>query len=148
MLEGFCGVQPNVNANVDEGLTRCIRWNLPTGRRGRTRHSTGSVRRPRSELTIGDTLSAAEALEVGIVSHVYPDEQLLEQALTLANRIAANSPIAVSMIKRAVYQSSRIDLRTSLDLISSHMGIVQSTEDYQEAMSALRNHRVPLFRNS
>jgi enoyl-CoA hydratase/carnithine racemase len=50
------------------------------------------------------------------------------------------------MIKRTVYQSARSDLRTSLDLVSSHMGIVQSTEDAKEALSAFLEKREPEFR--
>ena len=49
------------------------------------------------------------------------------------------------MIKRAVYQSARSDLRTSLDLISSHMGIVQSMEESHEAFNAFREKRAPHF---
>jgi enoyl-CoA hydratase/carnithine racemase len=98
-------------------------------------------------LWTGDVLSADDALALGIVTHVYPDDVLLAEALALANRIAANSPIAISMIKRAVYQSLRSDLRTSLDLISSHLGIVQSTEDYQEAAAAFRDRRTATFLN-
>jgi len=93
----------------------------------------------------GDTVSAHEARDLGIVSHVCADDDLLDAALGLADRIAARSPIAVSMIKRAVYQSQTIDLRTSLDLISSHMGIVQSTSDYAEAMQAFRERRPAVF---
>jgi enoyl-CoA hydratase/carnithine racemase len=96
-------------------------------------------------LWTGDTISAHEARDLGIVSDVYSDDNLLDAALGLANRIAARSPIAVSMIKRAVYQSQTIDLRTSLDLISSHMGIVQSTSDYAEARQAFRERRPAVF---
>jgi enoyl-CoA hydratase/carnithine racemase len=95
----------------------------------------------------GDWLSAQEAREMGIVSHVFPDDELLGQALGLAERIARQSPIAVSMIKRAVYQSLATDLRTSLDLASSHFAVVQSTEDRTEAMSALRERREPVFKD-
>ena len=98
-------------------------------------------------LWTGDMLSAQDALDLGIVTYVYQDDELLEEALALATRIAANSPIAVSMIKRAVYQSLRTDLRTSLDLISSHLGIVQSTEDYEEASAAFKERRPPRFQN-
>jgi enoyl-CoA hydratase/carnithine racemase len=94
-----------------------------------------------------DLLSAQEAREIGIVSHVYPDDELLDQALEFAARIARQSPIAVSMIKRAVYQSLTTDLRTSLDLVSSHLAVVQSTEDSTEAKSALREHREPVFKD-
>jgi enoyl-CoA hydratase/carnithine racemase len=96
-------------------------------------------------LWTGDFVSASDALAMGIVSHVYPDDELLEQAMDLARRLAAKPPIAISMIKRAVYQSLDSDLRTSLDLISSHMGIVQSTRDYAEAMEAFRERRTPVF---
>jgi enoyl-CoA hydratase/carnithine racemase len=96
-------------------------------------------------LWTGDTISAHEARGLGIVSHVCADDDLLDAALDLANRIAARSPIAVSMIKRAVYQSQTIDLRTSLDLISSHMGVLQSTSDYAEAMHAFRERRPATF---
>ena len=95
----------------------------------------------------GDLLSAQEAREMGIVSHVYPDDELLGQALGFAGRIARQAPIAVSMIKRAVYQSLATDLRTSLDLASSHLAVIQSTEDRTEAMSALSEHREPVFKD-
>lgn len=96
-------------------------------------------------LWTGDTVSAQEARDLGIVSDVCADDDLLDVALELANRIAARSPIAVSMIKRTVYQSQTIDLRTSLDLISSHMGIVQATSDHTEAMRAFRERRPAVF---
>jgi enoyl-CoA hydratase/carnithine racemase len=96
-------------------------------------------------LWTGQTVTAGEALAMGIVSHVHPDEELFDRAMGLAERIAGQSPIAVSMIKRSVYQSLRLDLRTSLDLISSHMGIVQSTLDQAEAMRAFRERRKPTF---
>ena len=46
-----------------------------------------------------------------------------------------------------VYQSARSDLRTSLDLISSHMGIVQSMPESHEAFNAFREKCKPRFRN-
>jgi enoyl-CoA hydratase/carnithine racemase len=49
------------------------------------------------------------------------------------------------MIKRAAYQSARLDLRTSLDLISSHQAVVQSTRDSHEAFAAFRDKRPPAF---
>jgi enoyl-CoA hydratase/carnithine racemase len=96
-------------------------------------------------LWTGDAISAQDALAFGVVNRVVADEDLFDEALALAARIASRSPIAVSMIKRAVYQSLRLDLRTSLDLISSHMGIVQSTQDQAEAFAAFRQRRSPTF---
>lgn len=97
-------------------------------------------------LWTGDFVSAQEACRIGMVSRVVPDADLLEHTLMFAKRIAGMSPLPVSMIKRLVYQSLDMDLRTSLDLVSSHMGIVQSTDDYAEAISAFKEHRQPIFR--
>jgi enoyl-CoA hydratase/carnithine racemase len=53
--------------------------------------------------------------------------------------------VTVRFTKRAVYQSARIDLRTALDLISSHSGVVGSTEDAAEAIAAFRDKRPGRF---
>ncbi|MGI5269427.1 enoyl-CoA hydratase/isomerase family protein [Nonomuraea sp. CA-218870] len=98
-------------------------------------------------LMTGDFVDADEALRLGIVNRVYDDEALMAETMEFARGIAAKPPIAISMIKRAVYQSARADLRTSLDLISSHMAIVQATDDYAEAMTAFREKRPGRYRN-
>jgi len=97
-------------------------------------------------LWTGDFVDSAEALRLGIVSHVYEDESFAEQALAFARRLAAGPPVNIRMIKRATYQSSRTDLRTALDLISSHMAVVRSTHDSREAMRAFAEKRPPEFR--
>ncbi len=49
------------------------------------------------------------------------------------------------MIKRLVYQSMKLDLRTHLDLVSSHMAIVRQTEDHKEGVAAFKEKRAPKF---
>jgi acetyl-CoA C-acetyltransferase len=72
-------------------------------------------------------------------------EGLLTEVYEFATRLAAGPPLVLKMIKQAVYESMRTDLRTSLDLISSHMVVVQSSHDGQEAMAAFREKRTPVF---
>lgn len=96
-------------------------------------------------LLSGDFIDAEEAHHLGAVNRVYDPEELMPATYEFAERLAAGPPLITRMIKRAVYQSARSDLRTSLDLISSHMGIVQSTHDSKEAMSAFREKRKPEF---
>jgi 2-(1,2-epoxy-1,2-dihydrophenyl)acetyl-CoA isomerase len=84
----------------------------------------------------GDFVSAAEALRIGMVNRVFPDARLMEETYNFARRLADGPTRVIQMIKRAVYQSSRTDLRTALDLVSSHMGVIFTTEDSREARKA------------
>ncbi len=96
-------------------------------------------------LLTGDFVDAGEALRIGLVNKVFDDAQLLQETTRFARRLAALPPINVRMIKRAVYRSIDSDLRTSLDLISSHMAVVQTTKDSREALDAFRAKRTPRF---
>ena len=87
-------------------------------------------------LLTGDFIDAQEALRIGLVNRVYPDERLMEETLNFARRLADGPSLVIQMIKRATYQSSRVDLRTALDMISSHAGVIRATKDSQDAMKA------------
>jgi enoyl-CoA hydratase/carnithine racemase len=89
----------------------------------------------------GDFIDADEAGRLGIANHVVELDEFQDTVGTLARKIADGPPVAVRTIKRAMYQSARSDLRTALDLISSHMGIVTSTDDSAEALAAFRENR-------
>jgi enoyl-CoA hydratase/carnithine racemase len=93
----------------------------------------------------GEFVDAAEAGRLGIANKVVPDAEFAATVGDLAARIAAQPPVAVGMIKRAVYQSAAADLRTALDLVSSHLAVVTTTEDSAEALSAFRERRTPRF---
>jgi enoyl-CoA hydratase/carnithine racemase len=86
----------------------------------------------------GDFIEGEEAHRIGMVNRVYDDDQLLDATYELAEQIAKAPPILAQMIKRALYQSVETDLRTSLDLASSHMAVVRSTPESDRAFSAIR----------
>jgi enoyl-CoA hydratase/carnithine racemase len=96
-------------------------------------------------LLTGDMVGADEAHRIGLVNRVVDDAELGSATRALAEQIAGAPPVTVRMIKRATYQSARADLRTSLDLISSHFAVVAATDDAAEALSAMREKRVPRF---
>lgn len=96
-------------------------------------------------LLTGDFIDGREAQRLGIANHCVPDDEVLDVTYALAARLAALPPVALGVIKRATYQSLRLDLRTHLDLISSHMAVVQSTQDSAEAMAAFQEKRAPRF---
>ena len=92
-------------------------------------------------LLTGDFISASEAERFGIVNRVVPRDQLEPETYALARRIASLPPLGVRMTKRLTYQSAKADLETALDLASSHVAIVQATEDHREAVAAFREKR-------
>jgi enoyl-CoA hydratase/carnithine racemase len=93
----------------------------------------------------GEIIDAAEAERLGIVNKVLPDDQLMSHVRDIAVKIARGPQLSIRFIKRAVYQGARIDLRTSLDLISSHYAVVSSSADHKEAVAAYLEKRKPSF---
>jgi enoyl-CoA hydratase/carnithine racemase len=66
--------------------------------------------------------------------------------MALARRLAGGPPVAIVMIKRALYQSANRDLCTGLDLFSSELAVVvQSTRDPQDAYRTFAKKRTPIF---
>lgn len=97
-------------------------------------------------LWTGDVIAADEAERLGIVNKVLPDDELMAFTYQFARRLADGPSIAIRLIKRAVHQSARLDLRTSLDLVSSHMAVVKASEDHKEAARAFAEKRAPQFK--
>jgi len=96
-------------------------------------------------LWTADFIEAPKALELGIVNRVVAADKLAEETYALAHQIADGPQIPIRMIKRLVYQSMRLDLRTHLDLVSSHMGLVRQTADHKEGVQAFKDKRPPKF---
>lgn len=96
-------------------------------------------------LLTGDFIDAAEALRIGLVNRIADPAEFTEATAAFARSIAAHPPVTVRMIKRATYQSANTDLRTALDLISSHFAVVAATEDAAEALVAMKDKREPQY---
>lgn len=97
-------------------------------------------------LLTGDVLTPQEALKIGLVNRVVPHDRLMEETMTLAEKISNKPPLAVRMMKRAVYQAQSTTLRAHLDYISSQLALLSETEDHQEAARAFIEKRVPVFK--
>lgn len=97
-------------------------------------------------LLIGDSLTAEQALHLGIVNKVVPHAQLIVETKSMMEKILRNPPLAVRMMKRAVYQAQNCTLRNHLDYISSQISLLTETEDHLEAAQAFLEKREPEFR--
>jgi enoyl-CoA hydratase len=89
----------------------------------------------------GRYLSADEALRYGLVNRVYPVEVYLEEAVRLANQIAARAPVALRLAKEAVNATFEMPLRAGLDHERRLFYLLFSTDDQKEGMDAFINKR-------
>ncbi|MEO8701671.1 MAG: enoyl-CoA hydratase-related protein [Kofleriaceae bacterium] len=94
----------------------------------------------------GDFVPAAEALRIGLADAVWPHGELLAKVRELALRIAANGPLAVAEVKRLIHQGQSAPLEHSLALEARAFGMLFSTHDQQEGMTAFLGKRKPQFK--
>lgn len=89
----------------------------------------------------GRIVSAEEALTLGLLNILVEVDALKEETKKLARSIAANSPVAVSMIKKAIRQARTAEISGHLDLLAAFQGITQRTDDHFERLRALKDER-------
>ncbi|MBE3552879.1 MAG: enoyl-CoA hydratase/isomerase family protein [Kyrpidia tusciae] len=94
---------------------------------------------------LGDRISAAEAERLGLINRVVPPERLEEEALALAERLAAMPPLAVARTKRALYRGLSASLEETLALEARLQSESGRTEDHREGMKAFFEKRRPEF---
>ena len=94
------------------------------------------------------TINAAQAQELGLVSHVYPPEELMDKAMELAQAIAANAQVAVRQSKDAIRRGLQTDMYTGAAYEAVAFGLCFATEDQKDAMTAFVNkEKVTAFKN-
>lgn len=91
-------------------------------------------------------VTSAQALELGLVNRVVPDDRLMDEALELARGIAAGPPVAHRFMKANLNRAQEEDLQACLDYEADRMVRGAMTEDYKEAVSAFAEKRKPVFR--
>ena len=99
-------------------------------------------------LLTGDMVDANHALDIGLVSQVVPDDELIAAAEALAARISANAPMAVNAAKQAL----RLSRAGEGDELRSYLGYTLSTllasNDHQESVAAFLERREPNYTGS
>lgn len=96
-------------------------------------------------LWTGRILTAKEAKEKGLVTFVVVDDELETFTKGYVQKLSNGPQEAIKMIKRAVYQCQTMSLRSSLDYISSNMGLVTELPDYKEGVTAVLEKRKAVF---
>jgi enoyl-CoA hydratase len=127
--------QPEINLGVIPGA----------GGTQRLTRAIGKSRAMEMVLT-GEPIDAREALRLGLVSRVVPDELLVEDALTLAASIATKSPLALRLAKEAVNIAYEMSLTDALAHERRLFYLLFASEDQKEGMAAFVEKRTPDFK--
>ena len=99
----------------------------------------------RDMLLTGRTLSAAEALDCGLVNRVVAPTELDKTTAELVEQIIAAAPIAARYVKEAVAAAEDLPLVQGLRLEADLSIILQSTEDRAEGLRSFAERRTPNF---
>ncbi|HAE03251.1 MAG TPA: enoyl-CoA hydratase [Rhodospirillaceae bacterium] len=94
----------------------------------------------------GDTVDADTAKAMGLVSRVVDPDALMREAHALAEKIAANAPLALQSSKRLLRKAPHQTLEDHLSLCASYQALLHGTADHAEAVTALLEKRKPVFK--
>lgn len=97
-------------------------------------------------IMLGDRIPASEALETGLVNKVVPPGELREAAGALAQRLVGGPPVALKLAKHAINYGNQYPLDAGLRTEAQAFGIIASTDDVMEGVSAFFERRKPEFK--
>jgi enoyl-CoA hydratase len=127
------------------GLTE-VSWGIIPGAGGTQRLSRLIGEMKAKELIFtARKITAEKALELGILTSVASQENVMSACKDLAEEILQNAPIAVRQAKYAIQHGSSADLQTGLAIESKAYEVTIPTKDRVEALNAFSEKRKPVF---
>jgi enoyl-CoA hydratase len=93
----------------------------------------------------GRMVDSAEALERGLVQHVYPPEELMQRTMELARLMATRSPVALYYAKESTNRALHGDIGGNLVHEADLYSLMFSTDDAREGLRAFVEKRMPTF---
>ena len=100
----------------------------------------------RDLLLTGRRIDAEEALRIGLADRLVEPAEMLSAARALAAEIAANAPLAVRAVKRALAESAGLPETEAHAVVGRHRQALDATADYAEGLAAWAERRPPVFR--
>lgn len=126
--------QPEINIGVMPGA----------GGTQRLTRSVGKARAMDMVLT-GRMITAAEALEIGLISRVVPPEHYFREALAVCHELCTKSPLALRLAKEAVLKAHETALSEGLEYERKLFYMLFATADQKEGMRAFLEKRRPVY---
>lgn len=96
-------------------------------------------------LLVGEQISAAQALTIGLVNRVVPDDSLLAEAMALGQKLLAKSPVALAKIKETIERGLSLTLTEGLQVEAGCYVEAYTSEDAKEGIRAFLEKRPARF---
>jgi 2-(1,2-epoxy-1,2-dihydrophenyl)acetyl-CoA isomerase len=90
-------------------------------------------------------VTAAEALELGLVHEVVAPDELMPRTLELARELAEGPQVAMRLLKKSLYNAAEMTFAHALDEIAAKTAIGDHHPDAREGVTAFREKRAPRF---
>jgi len=104
-------------------------------------------RRKAFELILsGDSISAKEAERIGLINKVVPQEELEKAAEEFIKRFTANSGLALTQARRALYRNFDLEFRKAMKVTGIDATLVMSGENSVEGLTAFMEKRKPVWK--
>jgi enoyl-CoA hydratase len=94
----------------------------------------------------GEIISAARALEIGLVNAVVPKDELSTKVRAVAGQIAQKGPLAIAQAKRTMLRGATGDMTAANELEAQAFAMLFGSEDQKEGMKAFVEKRKPEFK--
>lgn len=109
---------------------------------------TVGVAKAKEMIYTGSNINSEEAYKIGLVNKVVPADKLMDEVFAMANKIAANAPIAVQLCKTAINRGLQMDIDTGLSFESEVFAQCFASLDQKTAMEAfMEKKKVEKFNN-
>jgi enoyl-CoA hydratase len=126
---------PEVSLGVIPGFGGTVRLSRAVG-----------IRKARELIFSGEIISAAEALQMGLVNRVFPQGELLKAALDKMTLIASRAPRAVDLAKKSILNAWDLGIEEAQHMEAENFSELFDLADTREGLSAFLEKRKPVFR--
>lgn len=129
----FCVPEINFGFSPDMGATQRVTRAVGVGQAKRL-------------IMTGDFINADEALRIGLVDFVVPDDELMEFTVKMAKKIANKPPLAIGVAKKAINIAQDASMSVGLQFEQLGSAFLFGTEDFKEGPNAFFEKRKPNFK--
>jgi 2-(1,2-epoxy-1,2-dihydrophenyl)acetyl-CoA isomerase len=97
-------------------------------------------------LFTGNLIDAKTAEAWGLVSKVVPGDQLMAEAMALAEQIAKQPPHSLRVAKQLLRQGTQASYDTIMEMSAAAQGLMHHTKDHEGGVAAILEKREPVFK--